>query len=103
MAVAKANQGVDRMHSSRETDDLNVTEPEVTTFEVAQQVNVEPPRELLRDVAANLTSLATILPYPEFAAIVHRIAEVRWRCAVGVESSPSLTSHPGLPNAVGKT
>jgi hypothetical protein len=103
MTVAKANQGVDRMHTPRETDDLNVTEPDVTSFDVAQQVNVEPPRELVRDVASNLKSLARILPYAEYAAIVHRIAQVRWRCEGTIESSASLTSNPGLPNAVGKT
>jgi hypothetical protein len=103
MAVATANQGLDRMHTSRETDDLNVTEPEVTSFEVAEKMNLEPPRELLREVASNLKSLATILPYAEYAAIVRRIAEVRWRCEVGIARSASLPSHPGLPNAVGNT
>ena len=39
------------------------------------------PRELVREVAASLQSLAKVLPYPEYAAIVHRIADLRWRCA----------------------
>ena len=41
------------------------------------------PRELVREVAANLKSLAKVLPYPEYAAIVHRIAHLRWRCETG--------------------
>lgn len=91
------------MHTTRENDALNVTEADVTSSEVTEQVIAEPPRELIRDVASNLKALARILPYAEYAAIVHRIAEVRWRCQGGIESSASLTSHAGLPNAVGKT
>ena len=91
------------MHTTRENDALNVTEADVTSSEVTEHAVVEPPRELIRDVASNLKALARILPYAEYAAIVHRIAEVRWRCQGGIESSASLTSHAGLPNAVGKT
>ena len=40
----------------------------------------EPPTELLRDIATQLKSLAKVLPYDDYAAIVHRIARVRWRC-----------------------
>jgi hypothetical protein len=75
-----------------------VPEPKATSFEVAQQVTLELPRELLRDVASNLKSLAKILPYAEYAAIVQRIAELRWRCALAVEASVSTASHPALPN-----
>ena len=38
------------------------------------------PQEVVREVAANLKSLARVLPYAEYAAIVHRIARLRWRC-----------------------
>lgn len=49
------------------------------------QENSELPREILREVASNLKSLARILPYAEYAAIVRRIAEVRWRCELRLE------------------
>lgn len=67
------------MDTPRETNPLTEPPP-AASFEVTQQVEGELPRELLRDVASNLKSLARILPYAEYAAIVHRIAEVRWRC-----------------------
>jgi hypothetical protein len=67
------------MDTPRETSPLTEPPP-AARFEVTQQVEAELPRELLRDVASNLKSLARILPYAEYAAIVHRIAEVRWRC-----------------------
>lgn len=38
------------------------------------------PRELVQEVAASLKSLAKVVPYPEYAAIVHRIAELKYRC-----------------------
>ena len=38
------------------------------------------PPALVREVAASLKSLAKVLPYPEYAEIVHRIADLRWRC-----------------------
>jgi hypothetical protein len=41
---------------------------------------LEVPRELVRQVAANLRALAKALPYDEYATIVYRIARVRWRC-----------------------
>ena len=40
----------------------------------------EPPRHLLREVASSLRSLAKVLPYEDYALIVHRIARVRWQC-----------------------
>lgn len=40
----------------------------------------EPPPKLLREVAASLRSLAKVLPYEDYALIVHRIARVRWQC-----------------------
>jgi len=40
----------------------------------------EPPRDLLREVAASLRSLVKVLPYEDYALIVHRIARVRWQC-----------------------
>jgi hypothetical protein len=75
------------MHTHRETDDLNVTEQDGTSLEVAQRGKSAPSRELIRDVASNLKALARVLPYAEYAAIVHRIAEVRMRCEVRLESS----------------
>jgi hypothetical protein len=38
------------------------------------------PRDLVREVAASLESLARLLSYDEYAFIVHRIASLRWRC-----------------------
>lgn len=43
----------------------------------------EVPRDLLRDVAAQMKSLSRVLPYPEYAAIVQRIARLKWRCMLG--------------------
>ena len=51
------------------------------------------PREVVREVAASLKSLAKVLPYPEYAAIVHRIAELRWRCETG-GSTETLNARP---------
>ena len=99
----KATQDSTAMHTSRETDDSNVTRVDATSFEATQQANSQPSRELVRDVAANLKSLASVLPYPEYRAIVHRIAQLRWRCALAVESSAATSSHPDMPNAAGKS
>jgi hypothetical protein len=41
------------------------------------------PRELVREVADSLRSLAKVLPYGEYAAIVHHVARLRWRCGAG--------------------
>ena len=49
----------------------------------------EPPTELLRDIATRLKSLAKVLPYDDYAAIVHRIARVRWRCEQSERSDVS--------------
>ena len=51
------------------------------------------PRELVREVAASLKSLAKVLPYPEYAAIVHQIAHLRWRCENG-GSTETLDARP---------
>ena len=40
------------------------------------------PPEILRDVAACLKSLAKVLPYDEYVAVLHQIARVKWRCAL---------------------
>ena len=40
------------------------------------------PPEILRDVAACLKSLAKVLPYDEYVAILHQIARVKWRCTL---------------------
>ena len=58
------------------------------------------PREMVREVAASLKSLAKVLPYPEYAEIVHRIADLRWRCASSVAGSASYDadSDPGEPS-----
>jgi hypothetical protein len=57
-----------------------------TTFDTAADSTItandmlEVPRELLRQVAADLKALARALPYDEYATIVYRIARLRWRC-----------------------
>lgn len=48
--------------------------------------SLEIPRELLRQVAADLKALAKALPYDEYATIVYRIARLRCRCG-GAEAS----------------
>jgi hypothetical protein len=50
--------------------DSTITSPEA----------LEVPRELLRQVAADLKALSRALPYDEYATIVYRIARLRWRC-----------------------
>jgi hypothetical protein len=55
------------------------------------------PRELVREVAASMKSLAKVLPYAEYAAIVHRIADLRWRCASNVPASASYDAQVDLP------
>lgn len=89
------------MQTSEETSDLAIMEIEATKFETVQLADFEPPRELLRDVAANLKSLAKVIPYAEYAAIVRRIAQLRLRCECAVEASASSPSHSDLPNADG--
>ena len=50
------------------------------------------PPELLREVAARLKSLARVMPYDDYAAIVYRIARLRRRCEHGYDSSgPCVT------------
>ena len=81
------------MERSPVTNPPNVP-PQVERLENTQEMNSELPREIVREVASNLKSLARILPYTEYAAIVRRIAEVRWRCEVG----PEPTATRGKPN-----
>jgi len=39
------------------------------------------PPEVVREVASQLKSLSTIMPYEEYASIVHRVARLKWQCA----------------------
>ena len=57
-----------------------------TTDDRTGQYDATAQRELVREVAASLKSLAKVLPYAEYAAIVHRIAELRWRCETTVHA-----------------
>jgi hypothetical protein len=50
----------------------------------ARQNDLIAPREIVREVATSLKSLSKILPYAEYADIVHRIAQLRWRCESSV-------------------
>ena len=50
----------------------------------ALQPDLIAPPEIVREVAASLKSLSRILPYADYAAIVHRIATLRWRCEASV-------------------
>ena len=68
--------------------------PQAESLEKTHEARPELPREILRDVASNLKSLARILPYTEYAAIVHRIAEVRWRCELGLELTEARAIRP---------
>ena len=45
------------------------------------------PPEVVREVASQLKSLSTIMPYEEYASIVHRVARLKWQCA-------EETAHP---------
>lgn len=62
--------------SKTEPNDMNP--PKISEFAPPQELIA--PRELVREVAASLKSLAKVLPYAEYAAIVHHIARLRWRC-----------------------
>lgn len=88
------------MERSQVTKPPNVP-PQVERLENTQELNAELPREILREVASNLKSLARILPYTEYAEIVRRIAEVRWRCEL-LELTASSSSS-ALPERVGET
>ena len=57
-----------------------------TTDDRVRQYDATAQRELVREVAASLKSLAKVLPYAEYADIVHRIAELRWRCEATVQA-----------------
>ena len=58
--------------------------------EHAYPTDSEVPRALVNQVAASLKSLARVMPYEEYAPLVHRIAELKWRCSrsKGDEVSP---------------
>jgi hypothetical protein len=64
-----------------------------TTFDTAADSTIttsdmlDVPRELLRQVAADLKALAKALPYDEYATIVYRIARLRWRCELADSES----------------
>lgn len=67
------------------TNPQNVPPQVVEPLDNTREMDSELPREILREVASNLKSLARILPYTEYAAIVRRISEVRWRCELALE------------------
>jgi hypothetical protein len=55
------------------------------------------PTELIREVATRLKTLAKALPYDEYAAIVHRVAWLRWRCVhAPVSGAPDEANHPDV-------
>ena len=69
------------MHSPREPGFPSSMGAENQQNERASVLDgTELPRELLREVAASLRSLSKVVPYGEYALIVHRIARVRWQC-----------------------
>ena len=68
------------MDVSLATNDFAGTTQSTDDAESAWQDDRTAPREIVREVAASLKSLSKILPYGEYAAIVHRIAQLRWRC-----------------------
>ena len=82
------------MERSQVTNPQNVP-AQVERLENTQEMNAELPREILREVASNLKALSRILPYTEYAAIVRRIAEVRWRCELGLELAATRGNEMG--------
>ena len=62
---------------------------DVNESEAAPDLESTAPRELVQEVAASLKSLSKILPYAEYAAIVHRIAQLRWRCSCAMAVAAS--------------
>jgi len=68
------------------------TRPTTTVTVETREATDAAPRELVREVAASLKSLAKVLPYPEYAAIVRTIADLRWRCASNGPASASYDS-----------
>jgi hypothetical protein len=65
----------------------------VSESEAASDLESTAPRELVQEVAASLKSLSKILPYAEYAAIVHRIAQLRWRCSCAVAAGAPEDRH----------
>lgn len=69
------------MHSPREPESKDARPIADQEREMSVVMDgVELPRELLREVASSLRSLSKVMPYEEYAVIVHRIARVRWQC-----------------------
>lgn len=68
------------MDASLATNELAESIHDPENSESAWQQDLIAPREIVREVAASLKSLSKVLPYADYAAIVHRIAKLRWRC-----------------------
>ena len=61
--------------------------------------DVTPPREIVREVAFQLKSLPKVMPYEEYARIVHRVASLKWQyeqCDLSAPSSEADTDRPAL-------
>jgi hypothetical protein len=56
-----------------------------STPDVRDELAAKPPAppEVVREVASQLKSLSTIMPYEEYASIVHRVARLKWQCVEG--------------------
>jgi hypothetical protein len=52
------------------------------------------PTALVRQVAAELKSLSKVVPYEEYASIVHRIARVKWQCEQAASAHEPDSSGP---------
>jgi hypothetical protein len=56
----------------------------------APSADLDVPVALVRRVAAELKALSKVVPYDEYASIVHRIARLKWQC----EQAASSLAYP---------
>lgn len=57
------------------------------------------PPELVREAAARLKALSKALPYEEYAAIVYRVARLKWRCTTSPDDGPPCTENDPTAHA----
>ena len=60
----------------------------------AHEPEPSPPPEIVREVAAQLKSLPKVVPYEEYAWIVHSLARLRWRCECAGSAADPHASEP---------
>lgn len=80
---------MESLHTAEDSDETrNESNASSASVTAGREEPIAPP-EVVREVAASLTSLAKVLTYAEYEAIVHRIARLRWRCGAGLTTKNS--------------